>query len=215
MSFYLDNLKCCPIFVPTNKEIDMIIFLFSKGQLATMGKVEKEEMDMLLNDIPELVNPKEAKELIYEILNDGFKEETKSKGRNLPLISQLNILKAKAIDFYLQSFKDNERRHPELKYNCDVHTKIGEYLVQLVRYRMVIEPEIQLTTNVHRITKITYLTVKGFWFNDYGIKERKFSRSLGRADEYPLGKDDDKAIEDATIKMQSILMDEYLKHYPD
>ena len=38
------------------------------------------------------------------------KEETKSKGRNLPLISQLNILKAKAIDFYLQSFKDNERR---------------------------------------------------------------------------------------------------------
>ena len=193
----------------------MFLFLMSKGQIATTSKAEKEEIDMLLNDMPEIANPKEAKELISEILVDGFKEETKLKGRNLPLINQLNQLKAKTIDFYLQSFKDNERRHAELKYNCDIHTKIGEYLVQLIRYRMVIEPEIQLTTNVHRMTKITYLTVKGFWFNDYGIKERKFSRSLGRADEYPMGKDDDKAIEDATTKMQSILMEEYLKYYPD
>jgi hypothetical protein len=193
----------------------MYILLMSKGQIAATSKAEKEEIDMLLNDMPEIANPKEAKELISEILVDGFKEETKLKGRNLPLITKLNQLKAKTIDFYLQSFKDNERRHPELKYNCDIHTKIGEYLVQLIRYRMVIEPEIQLTTNVHRMTKITYLTVKGFWFNDYGIKERKFTRSLGRADEYPLGKDDDKAIEDATTKMQSILMEEYLKYYPD
>jgi hypothetical protein len=193
----------------------MLLLLMSKGQIATTSKAEKEEIDMLLNDMPEIANPKEAKELISEILVDGFKEETKLKGRNLPLITKLNQLKAKTIDFYLQSFKDNERRHPELKYNCDIHTKIGEYLVQLIRYRMVIEPEIQLTTNVHRMTKITYLTVKGFWFNDYGIKERKFTRSLGRADEYPLGKDDDKAIEDATTKMQSILMEEYLKYYPD
>ncbi len=194
----------------------MIVFLFSPGQqLTNLTQGEMKQIDMYINNLNDIANPEDAKRMIYEILNDGFKEDTKSKGRNLSLISKLNQLKSKTIDFYLQSIKDNELKNPELKYNCDVYTKIGEYLIQLMRYRMVIEPEIQLTTNVHKQTKITYLTVKGFWLNDNGIKERKFSRSLGRADEYPMGKDDAKALEDATIKMQLILQDEYLKYYPE
>ena len=196
--------------------IDMLLLLLTPGRLLTeLAPEEKDQIDKIIDNIEGLANPKDAKELMCQILYDGFSEETKTKGRNLSLINKLNQLKSNTIDFYLQSFKENEFKNPEIKYNCDVYSKIGEYLLQLFRFRIVIQPEIQLTTNVHKQTKITYLTVKGFWINGSGTKERKFTKSLGRADEYPMGKDDVKAIEDATIKMQSILLEEYLKYYPE
>ena len=190
--------------------------MLTPGKFFTFGSIsDMESISNYFKNFDEILYPEEAKQMIYVIMNDGFSEETKTLGRNLQLISNLNQLKTKTIDFYLQQITHNELINPEIKYNCDAHSKIGNYLFQILRFRMVIQPEIQITTNVHKQTKITYLTVKGFWLNEKGEKERKFSKSIGRADEYEMGKEDPKAIENCTAKMQSILLEEYLKYYPE
>lgn len=192
----------------------MFIFLLKPSQLLTEAS-NMNEVSNYLDGMKDIVNREEATQMIYSISKDDFTKETKAKGRNQILLKKLYSLKTQIIDFYLQTLQDNSKLNPEIKHNCDVYSTMGNFLIQILRLRMVIQPEIQITTNVHKQTKITYLTVKGFWLNDNGEKERKFKKSIGRADEYEMGKKDPKAIENCTAKMQSILMDEYLKYYPD
>ena len=205
--------------------IDLIIPIIIKGHIiffATPGqiynKLKPEEMtklDKYLKSLKDLKNPNEAKEVLAEIIDDQFTEVTKGAARNLVFFKKLEKLKTNIIDYYLQSEMSLIKQHEDLKYNCDIHTTIGKMMFQLMRFRMVIQPEIQITINYHKQSEITYLTVKGFWLNDDGSKERKFQRSFGREDEYTLGKNDPKAKEEATIKMQEVLYEEYLKIYPE
>ena len=190
-------------------------FLFTPGQMFNQLKPEDmNQVEDYLKSINSLKNPDEAKEMLAEIIDDGFRDETKKAARNAVLIKKLNKFKAKLIDYYLQSEDSINKQHIDLKYNCDIHTTIGKMIFQLMRFRMVVQPEIQITINEHKQSKITYLTVKGFWLTDKGMKERLFQRSIGRIDEYQLGKNDPKAIEEGTKKIQEVLYEEYLKIYP-
>ena len=88
-----------------------------------------------------------------------------------------------------------------------------EYLIQIARLRMVVDPEIQLSKNIHKKTGIQYMKVKGFWLNDVGVKERKYFKSLGRFDQYPNGTEDESAILDGRKKIREDIYAEYLKLY--
>lgn len=199
--------------IPSQALLLLIALRPKHGGILTSIKNEFEkQINEYMDKITGIKYPQEAREMVHFILDDNFSEVTKSVSRNQIYINKLKLLKTDTINFYLESISNSSKYL--LQYNCDVHSTIAAMVFQIMRLRMVIEPEIQITVNVHKQSKIVYLTVKSFWLNDEGVKERKFSKSIGRADEYPLGKDDPKAIEDGTTKMQEILYDEYLTIYP-
>jgi hypothetical protein len=78
---------------------------------------------------------------------------------------------------------------------------------------MIVDPQIQLSQNIHKQTKILYMKVKGYWLNDEGVKERKFFKSLGRYDLYPNGVKDDNAITDGRKKIREAMLVEYSNIY--
>ena len=135
---------------------------------------------------------------------DSFKPETLTKQRNQKYLSDLKKLRSEFLEYY-----HSKDKH----YNGFVHTKIDNYITQFKRLKMLIEPTIQLTFNVHKITKITYLTAKGFWLTDEGKIERKFVKSIGRLDNYKLGIKDPAAIEDAESEIQKLIYNEYVRYY--
>ena len=186
------------------------VFFATPGNLLTnMTKDDKEVIDTI--DIIEgIQNREEAKEIALWALHDDFKKTTSQKSRNKTHLKNLQSLKREFLDFYFKSLKNTEK---DIKINCDIHTKIAKYVLQIIRYRMVIEPEIQRTVNQHKKTQIKYLTAKGFWMNDEGVKERKFIKSIGRLDGFTNGKEDSSAIEESELKIQELLYEEYLNTY--
>src|SRR5690606_34766163 len=97
----------------------------------------------------------------------------------------------------------------------DVHLRISEYMLQLMRLRIVIDPDFKLSRNKHPQTGITYLAVKAYWINDEGKKERKFTKSIGREDSYKDGINDKEAEKDGLNLIQPVLYDYYREIYPD
>lgn len=115
-------------------------------------------------------------------------------------------------EMYIDSIQQNDKNIIQV---ADLLTKNEEYLIQIARLRMVVDPEIQLSKNIHKKTGIQYMKVKGFWLNDIGVKERKFFKSLGRFDKYQNGTEDEIAILDGRKKIREDIYAEYLKLYPE
>jgi hypothetical protein len=82
-----------------------------------------------------------------------------------------------------------------------------------MKLRMIIEPSIQIATNVHTQSKITYLIAKSFWINENGVKIRKFTKSLGRSEDYKKGIKDIDAKKEAEIKIREIMIQTYNEEY--
>ena len=78
---------------------------------------------------------------------------------------------------------------------------------------MIVEPSIQIATNVHTQSKITYLIAKSFWYDEDGNKIRKFTKSLGRAEDYLHGIDDFNAKKEADNKIKEIMIQTYKDEY--
>jgi len=95
----------------------------------------------------------------------------------------------------------------------DLIIRNEEFLIQIARLRMIIDPEIQLSRNIHKKTNILYMKVKGFWLNENGIKERKYFKSLGKFDSYPEGVSDKNAILEGRKKIREAMYSDYLKIY--
>jgi hypothetical protein len=186
------------------------LFLTPGTLLSNLKPDQLKDIDKHIKSLPNLKNPEEARNMISAIVVDGFGDETKAAARNKVFLTKLAVLKKNLIDYYLQNTASDGS---VTAYNCDIHAEVGKRYFQLLRFRMVIQPEIQITVNVHKQSQITYLTVKGFWLNDNGEKQRKFQRSIGRSDEYKNGKDDHKATEEGIRKMQEVLYEEYLSIY--
>lgn len=115
-------------------------------------------------------------------------------------------------EMYIDSIQQNDKNIIQV---ADLLAKNEEYLIQIARLRMVVDPEIQLSKNIHKKTGIQYMKVKGFWLNDIGVKERKFFKSLGRFDKYQNGTEDEIAILDGRKKIREDIYAEYLKLYPE
>jgi hypothetical protein len=128
---------------------------------------------------------------------------------------ELTTLKETYLNFFELYIGSIQEKDNSIIQVADLLTKNEEYLIQIARFRMVIDPEIQLSKNIHKKTGIQYMKVKGFWLNDIGVKERKYFKSLGRFDQYPNGIDDESAIIDGRKKIREDIYAEYLKLYPE
>jgi hypothetical protein len=126
---------------------------------------------------------------------------------------ELARLESSYIDFLSMSLKEVPKTLEELNQIGDLIFRNESYFLQIARLRMIIDPEIQLSRNIHKKTNILYMKVKGFWLNDEGVKERKFFKSLGKFDTYPNGIEDENAILEGRRKIREVMLSEYSKTY--
>lgn len=151
-----------------------------------------------------------SQELIDWVENDNFKNpNTKILPRNQILLQKLKKLKEEFMSFFLGSPLD----HGETVF--DIHMKAKRYYLQIARLRMVIEPEIQIAINTHSTTKISYLAAKGFWISNNGERIRKFTKLLGKIEQFPEGRKSVQAYKEGERQMQKIMWALYQKEYPD
>ncbi len=128
------------------------------------------------------------------------------------LLEKLN-LETRYIKFLSTPIKEIMNNYENIFQLVDLIIRNEEFLIQIARLRMIIDPEIQLSRNIHKKTNILYMKVKGFWLNDEGVKERKFFKSLGKFDTYPNGIEDENAILEGRRKIREVMLSEYLKTY--
>ena len=156
----------------------------------------------------DIVKTRSSINMLKWIFNDGFKLGHISIGTLY--YKKLETLKSEFLDFYFTEVIKNKK---EIKTNEQVDSKIDEYMLKIMKLRMIIEPSIQIATNVHTQSKITYLIAKSFWYNEDGIKVRKFTKSLGRAEEYKNGINDINAKIEADVKIKEIMVQAYNDEY--
>ena len=65
----------------------------------------------------------------------------------------------------------------------ELNKYFDDRLLQILRLRLIIRPEIQKSIQTHTITNHKYLVMKIIWLDDKMKKIVKFSLSLGRVDQ--------------------------------
>lgn len=189
-------------------------FFFGLEESKNAQQVQS-EIDNKMKNFENCRNPNMVKNTLRWIIDDQFSDNFVTELSNRNYYNKLKILKEEYFKFYEMMVTELPKLNPELKQTADLVTRNEEYILQITRLRMVVDPEIQLTTNIHKQTKISYIRVKGFWLNDEGVKERKFVKSLGRLDEYENGISGDKAFSDGRAKIREAIYEEYLKYYKE
>jgi len=181
-------------------------------------KVNDLNYDELLNyrhKIPEKVKDmNRAKQFVAWVADDRFKSAEKPTADSLGIHLTLGSLKEEILDFYFKTLQNLSEEKNDINLACDVEGRIADYVIQLMRLRMVVEPQIQISKFVHPQTNISYLYVKSFWIDDRGKKKRKFSKLLGKAEDYS-GIKDVKALKDGLETIRPVMMEHYKELYPD
>jgi hypothetical protein len=181
----------------------------------TMNATVKAEYDKYLKLNEGSLFDKNTNEFIQSISDDRFKEDTYKKSNNWIYLDTLKKLKEEFVKFYFKSLEEIRKEYSDISRANHVHNRIGQYIIQLMRLRLVIEPDVQISKNVHPRTGLHYLAIKAYWIDDYGRKVRKFTKSLGRAENYPQGIVDEKALYDGINLIQPVLFENYKELYPD
>lgn len=171
----------------------------------------KTKIDAILEENGPVNDNLEVRSMLTWILDDKFEGSTYTNKEVSSLLTEIEILKKQMIKFYLTNLSEIE--DSSIVKSCDVHTKIAQYTLQLMRLRMVIEPEVQLSINRHPQTNIVYIASKGFWINDDGVKQRRFTKNIGRAEDFSKGIKDTKAMSIGTSKLRSVLLEKYRETY--
>jgi hypothetical protein len=157
----------------------------------------------------------EIKKFVQLVYNDKFSKETYRRPQNYLLLDRLEKLRNNILDFFSTTIQDLLKNDKELERVCDVDLKMGKYLLQLFRLRMVIQPQYGLSITTNPKSEVQYMNVKSYWKDRDNKSERKFNKSLGLASNYPDGIKDEKALEDGLNLIQEVMLEEYLKEYPD
>lgn len=153
------------------------------------------------------------RERIRFIVDDGFDEVVFNEPRNGVYLSELKKLKEDFVKFYFYSLEEMSKSHQEIGHVAYVDNRITEYIIQLLRLRKVIQPEVQVSLNTHSRTNLKYLSIKAYWIDDSGRKVRKYTKSIGRAENYPDGIEDKQALEDGIKLIQPVLYEKYKEIY--
>lgn len=192
-----------------------------KSLLLLLVKPEDLIEEKHVEDMLEKYNCKVTDQSVYNhirsfisiIYDDKFDSGLYSKPGITYLFSMLERLRDKILTLYTKEI-NIITESPEYERVYDVYAKLEGLILQLMRLRMVIQPDFQFSKNVHPVSNIAYLAAKGFWIDDDGKKVRTFTKSLGRLDEYKGGKNDPKATETARDRLRDTLYRKYKEIYP-
>lgn len=178
-----------------------------------MNETVKKDFDDFMKLKGEGAITPRIRELIRFIADDGFDEVDFKKSRNWAYLSELKKLKEDFVKFYFYSLEEMSKNHQEIDHVSDVDNRVAEYIIQLLRLRKVIQPEVQVSLNTHSRTNLKYLSIKAYWIDDSGRKVRKYTKSIGRAKNYPDGIEDKQALEDGITLIQPVLYEKYKEIY--
>ena len=156
----------------------------------------------------EIVKTRSGTNMLKWVYNDGF--EFEYLHINTLYYKKLEKVKKELLTFYFNTISKNEI---DIKTNEHVHARIEMLMFKIMKLRMIVEPSIQIATNVHTQSKITYLIAKSFWYDENGVKIRKFTKSLGRAEEYKQGIEDINAKTEADNKIKEVMIQTYKEEY--
>jgi hypothetical protein len=175
----------------------------------------QEDIESIMNEFSGIVDQKNIRRNIEWIVDDKISEEIINNPRNRKYAFKLLEVKNEFIAFYNSLINEvkNKAEYKDINKVCDMIARYDSYKLHISRLRMLINPKIQITINVHKITRITYLTLKGFWLNDDGKEVRIHSSSMGRSEQYKNGKEDEQAKIDGIVRFQQILIDQYENLY--
>jgi len=188
----------------------LLLLLLVPAKTAVENRNTKMLIDNVMSKYPNYKNNPDVADMIHFIYNDGFKDETYINQSNISYLFDLKMLKDTFTAFYFKSLDEVKDDYEKV---CDLHSRIGRFGLQISRLRMVIEPEVTISNNVHSVSKNEYLIGKSYWLNEEGKKIRKFTKLIGRLDEYPGGRTSEKAITDATLKLQEVMYQYYNETY--
>jgi hypothetical protein len=117
---------------------------------------------------------------VVDILEDDDLESIKSPltYRQRKLLGLLDQLILDTISFFSLSSKELSPERPVL----EIISNIDQKLLQIQKLRMTILPEIIPNVVIHSVTKHKYVVLRSYWLNDGFKKIRKYSISLGNAE---------------------------------
>lgn len=156
-----------------------------------------------------------TRELIRFIADDSFGEDIYKDSDNWTYLAELKRIKEAFVRFYFSKLKEIGSSYKDLDIIADADNRIGQFVIQLMRLRLVIQPEVQISKNVHPRTNLKYLAIKGYWIDDNGKKIRKFTKSIGRAESYTQGIEDKQALIDGIKLIQPVLFENYQELYKE
>ncbi len=205
-----------------SESINALLLLLLLVDPASTVVIESQVKEYMNKFKGKLKNSKEVKEMLTWILDDKFKKETFTINNKIPhtdvYMNELAKLKDEMITFYFTNLQELIDKDSNISMTCDIHSTMGIYVLQLMRLRMVIEPEINLLINPHVTNsaseeKKLYLSAKAYWMGDNGKKVRKFTKSLGLLSDYDGKRNSNKAKEEGVRRIQPIIWDEYRATY--
>jgi len=208
------NLILSGSFLSAGVAIKSILLLLVKPEDLLTDEFVKMQVDEYKKSTKDVLYPKESLDFITWVFNDKFDADTIKRKKNSSYFFLLNKVKHELLDLYTKELKDLAK-DSELKIVGDFYTRLEKDIIKLMRLRQVIQPEIQISRNVHPVSNIPYLAAKAFWLEDTGERTRKFTKSLGREDEYDLGNKDPKVEETAITKIQEVMYLNFKEAYPE
>lgn len=170
-------------------------------------------IDQKMMNFKNTYNPSNVRNTLRWLEQEKYSKDFSKDHVGRGYLTELEELKNTYLEFYKMYLTEITNTDSQMRQIADLVAKNDQYILQISRLRMIIDPQIQLSQNIHKQTKILYMKVKGYWLNDEGIKERKFFKSLGRFDSYPNGIKDENAIQDGRAKIREAMLVEYLSTY--
>jgi hypothetical protein len=183
------------------------IWVFGLG--ITDNKKNQEMIETFFNENPQLKNIPPVQSVIEFICQDNFRDETYKIDSNFGFWDRLAALKKEMREYYTQNVCESNIGGQFHEF----HTKFYQMSLQLKRLRLVIQPEFHVIKNVHPVSKIPYLSVRGFWLDDNDSKVKVFTKSLGREDSYVDGKNDSEMLREAAKQIQELSFAKYQEVY--
>jgi hypothetical protein len=191
----------------------LLLLLFQPTE-ETMNETVQREFDGFMKLREGQPVSHRTKEIIQFIADDKFNEEIYKDSLNWTYLSTLKNLKEEFVTFYFMKLKDLENGDLDIDSIADLDARISEYVIQLMRLRLVIQPDVKISKNVHPRTNHSYLAIKAYWIDDSGKKVRKFTKSIGRSENYK-GIKDQQALVDGIKLVQPVLYENYQELYKD
>lgn len=189
----------------------LILLLLLQSE-ETMNETVQKEFDGFMK-LREGKTSHRTKEIIQFIADDKFDEEIYKDSLNWTYRYILKNLKEEFVSFYFKKLKDLENENLDIDSIADLDARISEYVIQLMRLRLVIQPDVKISRNKHPRTKHSYLAIKAYWISDSGKRERKFTKSVGRIENYPQKEKDPQALADGIKLIQPVLFENYKELY--
>ena len=175
----------------------------------TNNKLNKEMTDKFFEEYPKLKSVAPAQSVVEFICEDNFKDSVYENNSNMTLWFSLASLKQSMLEYYTHNVCESNQG---VQFH-EFHTKFYQMSLQLKRLRLVIQPEFHVIKNVHPVSKIPYLSVRGFWLDDNDKKVKLFTKSLGREDSFIDGKNDIEMMKEAANQIQHISYLKYKEEY--